>query len=473
MRCHTEESVSRYDDPRWYEEQDTNPALPPAYDDFNTYPAHLQSHPDAQQQNPFMQPLSPEPEHRIQRILGQVFVVSAFVVIAFCAGWFAHQSFGDSLTNDQSQAYSQLIQQAWTTIDQRYVDRKAVDYKKMAYAAIDAMAQSLNDKGHTRFLTPDQVQSQNQQLSGKFIGIGIYLRQDANTKQLIIASPIPGSPAEKAGLKRGDVIISINGTSTAGKDITAVDQSIQGSAGTSVILTVQRAGVQKPISIHVTRAEIQVPNVLMHYIPESHIAHIQIVQFADGTSTALKDALTKAKSMGATKIILDLRNNPGGYVQEAINTASFFIKSGNVLLEQDSTGARTPVPVTGSTANTTDTLVVLINENSASAAEIVSGALQDNKRATLIGETTFGTGTVLEQISLSDGSALLLGIQEWLTPRGHFIRDKGITPDIKVALSPNNDLTPDDENQGNLTEQQILKSGDAQLAAAIKYLQDH
>src|SRR5437667_9171994 len=136
----------------------------------------------------------------------------------------------------------------------------------MSYKSIQAMLDDLHDKGHTRFLTPQDVQTENQQLSGTFTGIGIYLKQDPKTKDLIITSPIPGSPAEKAGFKPGDIIIAVNGTSTAGKDIAAVSSLIQGKAGTSVAITIQRSGVPQPITIHVNRAEIKIPNVIMHYI---------------------------------------------------------------------------------------------------------------------------------------------------------------------------------------------------------------
>lgn len=470
--------MSRYDDPRWYEEQHADPANPaqPAYDDFDQHLRYNETnHADSQRDGRVLEPYGRASENRIRRIVGQLLALVALIIIAFCAGWFSHQYYVNSFdASNQSKAYEQLFQQAWTTVDQNYVDRKNVDYKTMSYAAIQAMVDSLKDKGHTRFLTPDQIKNENQQLSGKFTGIGIYLRQDPTSKQLIITGTIPGSPAAKANFKRGDVIIAVNGTNVKGKDVDSVSSLIQGKEGTSVSITVQRSGSQQPITISVGRAVIQVPNVIMHYIAESHIAHIQVVQFSDGTSDQLKNALTQAKNMGATKIILDLRDNPGGYLNEAVNTASLFMKNGTVLLEQDSSGKRTPVLVTGNTVDTTDTLVVLINGNSASAAEIVSGALHDNQRATLIGETTFGTGTVLQQFTLSDGSALLLGTQEWLTPKGNFIRDKGIAPNITVKLPANaTPLTPSDENNGNMTQAQILQSGDTQLAAAIKYLQDH
>ncbi len=478
--------MSSYDDPRWYEQPETDDntvptpgqsgSAQPAYTQFGPFP-HYQgpdNHTAIPQRYPY--PQSPRTrESRGGRRFGQFVVLAALLLITFLAGWFGNQLYANSFNpSNQSQAYANLFQQAWSTVDQHYVDRKAVDYKQMSYKAIQAMLDVLHDKGHTRFLTPQDVQAENQQLSGTFIGVGLYLHQDPKTKQIIITSPIPGSPAEKAGFKHGDIIIAVNGVSTAGKDIPAMNTLIKGKTGTSVTITVHRPSTGQTLNIPVVRAEIKIPNVLMHYIAEDHIADVQIIQFSSGVSTDLRNAIQQAKKLGARKIILDLRENPGGYLSEAVDTASEFIPSGNVLLEQDSSGKRTPYAVTGSTVDTTDPIVVLINGDTASAAEIVSGALQDNKRAILIGEKTFGTGTVLEEYTLSDGSAILLGTQEWLTPKGSFIRDNGIHPNIEVKLAPNaNILTPTDENSDHMNEQQILTSGDNQLASAIQYLERH
>ncbi len=469
--------MSRYDDPRWYEEQDTVPPKQPASNSngSNFYDVdNISNDDDVYPHRQRQQPVSPAPRQQSRHLLGYILAVAVLVVIAFFGGWFSNQFFGNTFAqNDQSRSYSQLIQQAWDTIDQHYVDRKAVNYKNMAYSAIGSMVDSLHDTGHTRFLTPQQVQSENQQLSGTYKGFGLYLSYDTQRKLVIISSTIPGSPAQKAGFKRGDAIIAIDGQDVKGKDIPTVSAILKGKT-TSTSITVQRVDVAQPVTVKVTPADITVQNVVMHYIPESHIADIQIVQFAYGVTDQLKSSLTDAKKLGAKKIIIDLRDNPGGYLQSAIDTASYFVPKGNVLLEQDSTGQRTPVPVTGNTLDTTDTIVILTNNNTASAAEIFSGALHDNGRATIIGETTFGTGTVLEQYTLSDGSAILLGTQEWLTPKGKFIRGNGIKPDITVALAKNaTELMPADENAGNMTEQQILAGGDAQLNAAIEYLKTH
>ncbi len=473
--------MSSYDDPSWYEYPGQNdpdkiqhqpsaaenlgPPAPWPGTNNGTYIPRQTSRP------PFYSGRFRRPRNTWRQIL----ITIILLVFAFFAGWFSHQSFAyPFIPGNQSQTYVGLFQQAWKDVDQNYVDRKAVDYKQMSYQAIRAMLDVLHDTGHTRFLTPADVQAENQQLSGTFTGIGVYLRQDQTTKQLIITATIPSSPAEKAGFKRGDILLAVNGASIAGKDVDAVSSLVQGKAGTSVAITVKRPSTQQTLTITVVRAEINVPNVIWHYIPQDHIAHIQLVQFSSGVSDQLKNVLNQAKKMGATSIILDLRDDPGGYLQEAINTASEFMASGNVLLEQDSKGVRTPYMVNGATVNTTIPLVVLVNNNTASAAEIVSGALQDNNRAYIMGVKTFGTGTVLEEFPLSDGSALLLGTREWLTPDGHFIRNQGITPNMTVTLKANViPLEPNDENQGHLTEQQILSSGDTQVVAAIHYLETH
>jgi len=482
--------VSRYDDPSWYEEQPETPNQPPfpaqpadTSNDINRYPFQPTAENSSTQQSQDTRETSLQAPHRhFQRILGQILLTLALVILAFWGGWLAHQYFGQTFDlSNQSRSYSQLIQQAWTDIDQNYVDRKAIDYKKMSYAAINAMVDTLGDTGHSRFMDPQTVQGENQQLSGKFTGIGIYLHQDPKTKDLIVTAPIPDSPAAKAGLKPGDIIKAINGTDMTGKDTNAASGLIQGPIGTNVTLVIQRPGENQTLTFTIARAEIQVPNVVMHYIAESHIADIQVIQFANGVSGDVEKAINDAKAMGATKIILDLRDNPGGYLSEATNMSSLFLPSGkNVLLEQDSTGQRTAVPVNGNPIDTTSPIIILVNKNTASAAEIVTGALKENNRAIVIGETTFGTGTVLQQFPLTDGSALLLGTQEWLTPKGHFIRQVandpnsgGIKPNIEIHQDPTQILTPNQQNQSNMNLQQILASSDAQLVAAIQYLNSH
>src|SRR5438045_4963086 len=306
--------MSSYDDPRWYEQQPVQnesnevSSQPPAYSEVGSLPRYQM--PDngmvtRQRMGPNNPPqFFPGPGRRRLRGFGRSVLLVALLLIAFVGGWLANQAYSNSFSlSNQSQSYSNLVQQAWTIIDQHYVDRKAVNYKEMSYQAIQAMLNVLHDKGHTRFLTPQDVQNENQQLSGTFTGVGIYLKQDPKTKDLIITSPIPGSPAEKAGFKHGDIIVAVNGKSTVGKDIAGISALIQGKAGTNVAITVRRPSTQQTLTINVVRAEISVPNVLMHYIAQDHIADIQIVQFASGVSNQLKDEITQAQKLGATRLI--------------------------------------------------------------------------------------------------------------------------------------------------------------------------
>ncbi|GCE46560.1 carboxyl-terminal processing protease [Thermosporothrix hazakensis] len=472
-----------YDDPRFYEGRPADQAPSrPAYDDLG-HQGQIPTSPDPLPYDnvppdgyDLRQHQEEERRLRIQRTIGKTLGILALVAIAFLGGWFSHEFFSGPRfdSNNQSKSYLGLIQEAWQLIDENYVDRENVNYKKMAYTAIDSMVTSLNDKQHTRFLTPDDVKNENQQLSGKVVGIGVYVQQDPNTKKVFISGTMPDSPAEKAGLKANDVIVAVDGKSTQGKDLSEISAMIKGKEGTDVTLTIQRPGEQGTKDFKITRASITVPNVLMYYIPDSHIAHIQIVQFTDGVTSQLKEAVNKAKAQGAQKIVLDLRNNPGGYLREAIDTASLFLEQGTILIERDKSGNQQEYKATGQTLDTKIPLVVLTNNNTASAAEIVASALRDNGRATIIGEKTLGTGTVLQQFDLSDGSAILLGIREWLTPKGQFIRDQGVQPDVTIKLAPNVSIvSPTEESSEHMNEAQIMGSQDKQLQEAIKYLKAH
>jgi carboxyl-terminal processing protease len=496
--------VSSYDDPRWYEQPeqpDQNAQQPqaqgtqsPEDDDAHQFPARTHNDgsflpskiQDVQAPTGSMLPRGAGgPGARLNGAMsnnrnnggrfGQAIVTIALMLIAFTGGWFAQQGYSSSLftPNDQSRYYANLIQQAWTIIDQNYVDRKAINYQQMSYDAIRTILADLHDKGHTYFLSPAELKAQQQELSGTSSGIGIYIQQDPKTNHIIITATVPGAPADKAGFKSGDLIEAVNGTSAAGKSLDAVRSLIEGKLGTTVAITVLRPSTGQTLTIPVKRGEFTIPNVIMHYITGAQIAHIQVMGFDSGVANQLKTVLIQAKKDGAKGIVLDLRDNPGGYLQEAIDTASLFLNSGETVLQElDSSGNRTIDKTSLSPVDTHIPLVVLVNGNTASAAEIVSGALQDNNRATIMGTTTLGTGTVLNEFDLSDGSAIFLGVMEWLTPKGHFIRDLGITPGVIVNLPANNfPLTPNQENQQNLSLQQILQSGDTQLMSAIKYLQ--
>ena len=413
------------------------------------------------------------------QIIGLVLGAIVIFTLGFAGGWLGHtyQTNGE-LPPASAQKYAPLIWQVWSDIDNYYVDRGAIDHQKMTYAAIQAMVDSLGDTGHTRFETPDEVKQEQQQLNGNYVGIGVELQPDPNGQYLQIYVTFPGAPADKAGLKPGDVIIAVNGKSVKGDTQDQLRSLITGPEGSSLTLTIQRPGQAQPFTVTLQREQVQIPVVTYYYFPESHIAHILIMQFAADTDTMLRQALTDLKKQGVQKIILDLRDDPGGYFDQAISVASEFIPSGggrNVVLVKDSSGNIMPQAVQPGGLATDIPLVVLVNNNTASAAEIVTGAIQDNHRGVVIGEHTFGTGTVLQEFDLPDGSALLLGVEEFETPNGRFIRQGGITPDIIVAMPTPSTLenNPLIEKEQNQTAAQALQSGDAQFVAGYQYLEQH
>jgi carboxyl-terminal processing protease len=355
----------------------------------------------------------------------------------------------------------------WDLARDEYVDPSAADPKKMVDGAIEGMLDSLGDSGHTRYLAPEMARAEREELSGRFEGIGAYI--DVKDGQPLIVQPMEGSPAEKAGLRPNDIILKINGDDVRGITIAELRSKVRGPKGTDVTLTVQHAGDTQPVDVKITRDEIKTPSVTWKLLP-SQVALIHLNQFAERSSDEMKQALTDARAQGAKSIVLDLRNNPGGYVNELVGVASQFLPADTtVLLEQNRAGDQTPYKTTAGGVATDLPLVVLINSNSASSAEILAGALKDAGRARLIGEPTFGTATVLRTFNLNDGAQVLMGTTQWLTPKGQVVRGKGIQPDEIVALAPSvAPLTP--ANAAKLDAQALQRSDDVQLVRALEVL---
>jgi len=360
-----------------------------------------------------------------------------------------------------------LMAQAWNLIDHYYVDRAAVRHTAMTYAAISAMTDSLGDTNHSTFLSRAQVKRAGWAVQGTLVGIGIEIQ--TKDHQAVVVTPIDGSPAQQAGVRPGDVILQVNGRPVNGLSLGQVSSRIAGEAGQPVVLTVANPQDRRKRDINIARASIKLNNVSWQRLPGTDIAHVRIAMFSDGEAGDLRKALLNIQQQGMRGLILDLRNNPGGALDEAIGTASQFLASGNVLWEKDAAEKLTPVPVQSGGAAPNLPMVVLINGGSASDSEIVAGALHDAQRAVLIGESTFGTGTVLSEFPLADGSALLLAVEEWLTPNKRSFWHKGIEPDIRVALPPDGMiLRPTTERE--LSEEEIRASGDTQLLRAIAVL---
>jgi carboxyl-terminal processing protease len=335
------------------------------------------------------------------------------------------------------------------------------------------MVEALGDTNHSRFLTPSEYAQMNSQLSGAVAGIGILVTQ--NNGQVQVDRVITDSPADKAGMKAGDVITAVNGKSISGETFDQITAQIRGAVGTSLTITVIHAGATTGVDITMKRAMVTAPLVDWGMVPGTKIADIALFEFADGAGDQVQAAIEAAVAQHATGIILDLRGNPGGLATEARNVASDFLSSGVVYQEEDAAGKRTSITVDTSRASTANSIgslpmVVLVDHDTASAAEIVAGALKDSTRAKIVGLTTIGTGTVLEPFVLSDGSVVLLGVEDWLTPSGQKIFNVGITPDTTVAL-PIAGQPLDPIKLPTMTAAQFNASTDAQLIAGVKAIQ--
>lgn len=362
-----------------------------------------------------------------------------------------------------------LMGEAWEVIQRNYVDRSALDPRDLTYGAISGMVMALGDTGHTTFLSPEMVVEQRNLTQGEFEGIGAYL--EVKDGQPTVVAPIDGSPAKEAGVLPGDIIVSVDGEDVLGLAIHEVVERVTGPAGTEVTITFMNPESGELRTLTITRARIEIENVTWQMLPETEIAQVRITAFSEGVSEDLDRALDAVQEAGAESIILDLRSNPGGLLSEAIGVASRFLAEGNVMLMRDAEGETISLEVERGKATAPDIpMVVLINGGSASAAEIVSGALKDAGRAVLVGETTFGTGTVLNQFPLSDGSALLLATQEWLTPAGETFWHVGIDPNVEVAL-PDGAIPLIPAAGESLTAGELQETEDAQLLKAIELLQ--
>ncbi|HVA87529.1 MAG TPA: S41 family peptidase [Candidatus Saccharimonadales bacterium] len=361
-----------------------------------------------------------------------------------------------------------LLWDALKLIEDHYVRRSQLNPTDLTYGAINGLVESLGDPGHTVFLTPAEVKSENDALSGTISGIGVFLGQEGGAP--VIVSVVSGSPASKAGLLSGDLLIAVNGMNAQSLTLSAIAALVRGPAGTTVTLTIIHPHSATPIDVTIVRAQITVPAVDWTMVPGTTIADVQISQFSAGAGDELITALRAVRQAGATAIILDLRNNPGGFVGEAVTATSQFLKSGNVYIRELADGQRIPVPVQAGGIATNIPIAVLVDFGTASSGEIMAGALQDAKRGPIIGVRTYGTGTVLNTYPLPDGSALRIGVEEWLTPSGRHIFPDGITPDITVDLPP--DTRPvDPETLHSMTAAALAASGDSQLLKAVQTLQ--
>jgi len=337
----------------------------------------------------------------------------------------------DASSSDLEQLF-QPFWESWEILHANYVDQPLDDIELMR-GAIEGMLESIGDP-HTSYMDPGEYEQATMDLDSSYEGIGAWVDTDA--EYLTIVAPMPGSPAEEAGLEPGDEVIAINGEDMTGIDGNVVVRSVLGPAGTAVTLTIRREGLDAPFSVEIIRAEIEVNSVEFEMLPEE-IGYIQLITFGEDTSTELRTALTELLAEDPLGLILDLRGNGGGYLQTAIDVASEFIDEGVILTERFGDGTEREFEATRGGLATEIPLVVLIDGGSASASEIVAGAIQDYGRGILVGADSFGKGSVQNWIPLSDDNgAVRVTIARWYTPAGRIIHEVGLTPDIPVEFSP-------------------------------------
>lgn len=325
------------------------------------------------------------------------------------------------------------LSEAYRKLQENYVDKSQLDPAKLAQGALRGMVDAVGDP-YTEYYTPENFSSTMIQLTGLYQGIGAYIsKKDSN---IVIIAPMPGSPAEEAGIKSGDYILKIDGKSTEGMNSDEASQLMRGQAGTKVSLSIGREGLKEPIEIVVTRNEIRVDSVKSEMYGD--MAYIKIQQFILPTQSDFEKALRTSLDKGAKGIILDLRDNPGGILTEAIEVASQFLTRGIVVKVVDKNGIETVQKVKAGGVATKVPVIVLVNGGSASASEIVAGALQDNERAKLAGSKTFGKASVQNIVKLQDGSAIKITTAHYYTPNGTLISEKGLTPDYPTDLLGDN-----------------------------------
>jgi carboxyl-terminal processing protease len=402
-----------------------------------------------------------------------IIVITLFVLTstAFGAGIFLGGS-GLLFEPNVAQAASQpaefdIFWQAWGIVHRFFVDQDALDTTELTYGAIRGMITALGDEGHTSFLTPEEVERHQTDVSGVYMGIGARIGMEDGLPMIV--APFDGSPAEAAGVKAGDIIIEVDGEDVTSWPLGDVVDHIRGEEGTDVVLTVLRPDESESYEITVTRGEIDSPTATWIMLPGTQVALVRLSQFSADATPELITAIREAEAAGATALIMDVRNNPGGLLEQAINVTSQFVESGNALQEADAAGRRKNFPIRRGGIATDIPMVVLINRGSASSSEIFAGAMQDHERAVVVGETTFGTGTVLEPFPLADGSALMLGTKQWLTADGRLIRKQGIEPDELLELPIGTELIYPSLAEG-MTVEELLESEDAQVLKALELL---
>lgn len=394
---------------------------------------------------------------------------------AFALGVVAGQGFplGSNVVAESTLTGSEefaTLEETWELIHAQWPEPENLDDADLIYGAAQGMVDAIGDEGHSAFLDPTDAAEFQRESEANYVGIGVEV--DSRCGVPVVAATMTDSPARAAGLLPGDIIAEVDGESTRRMDIEGLREAILGSEGDQLTLTIERPGEVEAFQVDVVRQTINRHPVTWRWLPDKTV-QLRVTGFEPGVSIKVRGALEAARAEGAERLILDLRGNPGGLVPEVIGVASEFLDEGaTIFQEKGRDGVAQPILTVGQTGKWLDlALVVLIDGQSASGAEVLAAALRDNGRANLIGETTFGTGTVLSTFPQEDGSSVILGTAFWLTPEGEHIWQEGVEPDMFVGLAP--DVFPSrPEDDPELTEQELTGTSDDQLQAAFTALND-
>jgi len=394
----------------------------------------------------------------------KVFGVALFTfALGFIVG-FASQG----KQSEDEYKYLRIFTDALRIVKENYVEQ--VSMKDLIYGALNGMTKSLDP--FSSFFTPKQYESFRQETEGEFGGVGIEIGMEKGRP--VVISPIEGTPAFRAGIKPGDVILEVNGEDTSNMSLIDVVQRIRGKVGTKVQLTIYRKGIEKPMKIELERALIKIESVKWTTLGD--VGYIKLSQFNENVSVQVERALKELASQRVKGIILDLRNDPGGLLSEAVNVADLFLPEGRLVVYTRSRNGETQKYFARRKPAVPDELpvIVLINKGSASASEIVAGALQDYKRAIILGEKSFGKASVQNIIPLEDGSALKLTVAHYYTPLGRLIHNKGIVPDVQVAMDENQEEALQEAIRQKRLEGKngliLIPEKDPQLSKAIELI---
>ncbi len=360
------------------------------------------------------------------------FLALAMLFVFTLGFWFAQCQLVCPVCPPEDVDFS-LFWQTWRTIEERYIDKEQIDMAEMVYGAIEGMLKTLDDP-YTVFLRPEDTKRFIEDVKGSFEGVGMEIA--IKEEQLQVVAPIEGTPAQRAGLRPGDLILKIDGQPTADMSIEEAVNLIRGPRGTEVVLTVFRVAWPEDRESRITRDIIDIPSLTLE-IREDNIAYLKIHHFSEKAPADFRNAALEIINSRADSIILDLRNNPGGYLEVSQNIAGWFVKKGEIVVIEDfgEKEKQREFLADGNARLIDYPVVVLINRGSASASEILAGALRDNRQAVIVGETSFGKGSVQELVRLPGDASLKLTIARWLTPAGDLITQKGLTPDKEIEMT--------------------------------------